>query len=234
MRAGILPAAISRGSDTGLQGKVGGANAADPRARRRGRRAFRRPIAGQAGMGVAYGGQDAAIRTLLAYQQNEESSADQAAVSFLNATKQSGRGMLETFEFMASKLKGIQGIDPYLQSHPLPQARIASSSRSSLRAPTTKMPIRRNSRPATTSSRRSSMASSMTRDGVQSLSEIRPVARRRLRPGDRNLSPVRRAGRHAAARCADRRPAQLALFPRAQGTVPVRKRQVGAGDRALA
>ena len=84
------------------------------------------PYAGQAGMGVAYGGQDAALRTILAYQQTEESSADQAAVSFLNATKQSGRGMLETFEFMASKLKGMQGIDPYLQSHPLPQARITT------------------------------------------------------------------------------------------------------------
>jgi len=79
---------------------------------------------GQAGMGVAAGGTDAAIRTLLAYRQNEESSADQAAVTFLNATKQSGRGMIETFEFMASKLVGMQGIDPYLQSHPLPNQRI--------------------------------------------------------------------------------------------------------------
>ena len=82
------------------------------------------PGIGQAGMGVAYGGTDATMRTLLAYRQNEESSADQAAVSFLNATKQSGRGMIETFEFMASKLVGVQGIDPYLQSHPLPNQRI--------------------------------------------------------------------------------------------------------------
>jgi predicted Zn-dependent protease len=79
---------------------------------------------GQAGMGVAYGGQDAALRTLLAYRQNEESSADQAGMTFLNATKQSGRGMIETFELMASKLVGVQGIDPYLQSHPLPNQRI--------------------------------------------------------------------------------------------------------------
>jgi predicted Zn-dependent protease len=82
------------------------------------------PGLGQAGMGVAYGGQDAALRSLLAYRQNEESSADQAAVTFLNATKQSGRGMIETFEFMASKLAGVQGIDPYLQSHPLPNQRL--------------------------------------------------------------------------------------------------------------
>jgi predicted Zn-dependent protease len=82
------------------------------------------PGAGSAGMGIAYGGQDAAIRSILAYQQNEESSADQAAITFLNATHQSGRGMLESFESMASKLVGVQGINPYLQSHPLPQQRL--------------------------------------------------------------------------------------------------------------
>lgn len=82
------------------------------------------PGLGQAGMGAAFGGTDAAMRSLLAYRQNEESSADQAAVTYLNATKQSGRGMLETFEFMGEKLKGMQGINPYLMSHPLPQQRI--------------------------------------------------------------------------------------------------------------
>ena len=82
------------------------------------------PGIGQAGMGMAFGGQDAAMRTLLAYRQNEESSADQAAITFLNATKQSGRGMIETFDFMASKLVGVQGINPYLQSHPMPQQRL--------------------------------------------------------------------------------------------------------------
>ncbi len=82
------------------------------------------PGVGQTGMGIATGGQDAALRTLLAYKQDEESSADQAAITFLNATKQSGRGMLETLEFMASKLVGVQGINPYLQTHPLPQQRL--------------------------------------------------------------------------------------------------------------
>jgi predicted Zn-dependent protease len=82
------------------------------------------PGLGQAGMGAAFGGTDAAMRTLLAYRQNEESSADQAAVTFLNATKQSARGMLETFEYMGQKLVGVQGVDPYLQSHPMPQQRL--------------------------------------------------------------------------------------------------------------
>ena len=80
---------------------------------------------GAAGMGAAYGGTDAAVRMVLAYQQDEESSADQAAVTFLNGTKQSGRGLLETLELMNSKLIGIQGINPYLQSHPLPPQRLA-------------------------------------------------------------------------------------------------------------
>jgi predicted Zn-dependent protease len=80
---------------------------------------------GQLGMGAAFGGTDAAMRMVLAYRQDEESSADQAAVTFLNATHQSARGLLETLEFMNSKLFGVQGINPYLQSHPLPPQRIA-------------------------------------------------------------------------------------------------------------
>ena len=80
---------------------------------------------GQLGMGAAYGGTDAAMRMVLAYRQNEESSADQAAVTFLNATKQSSRGLLETLGFMNAKLFGVQGINPYLQSHPLPPQRIS-------------------------------------------------------------------------------------------------------------
>lgn len=83
------------------------------------------PNAAQIGMGAAMGGTDATLRSLLAYRQTEESAADQAAMTFLNATKQSGRGMLETFEVLANKLRGIQGINPYLMTHPLPQVRIS-------------------------------------------------------------------------------------------------------------
>ena len=80
---------------------------------------------GQLGMGAAFGGTDAAMRMVLAYRQDEELSADQAAITFLNATKQSARGLLETLEFMNSKLIGVQGINPYLQSHPLPPQRLS-------------------------------------------------------------------------------------------------------------
>ncbi|HEY8276168.1 MAG TPA: M48 family metalloprotease [Methyloceanibacter sp.] len=80
---------------------------------------------GQVGMGGALVGGDAALRSVLAYQRTEESSADQAGVTFLNATKQSGRGMLESFEALGSKNIGVTGINPYLQSHPMPQERLA-------------------------------------------------------------------------------------------------------------
>ena len=82
------------------------------------------PSVGQVGMGAAFGGIDSTMRSMLAYRQTEESSADQAAMVFLNATKQSGRGMLETFDVLADKLRGLKGINPYLMTHPLPQTRI--------------------------------------------------------------------------------------------------------------
>jgi len=81
---------------------------------------------GAAGAGVLYGGQSMAQRTLLSYRRGQESSADQAAVTYLNATKQSARGMLETFEYFQSQgLTSLQYVDPYIQSHPMPQARIS-------------------------------------------------------------------------------------------------------------
>ncbi len=80
---------------------------------------------GAAGAGILYGGQSAAQRTLLSYRRGQESSADQAAVRYLNATQQSTNGMLKTFEYFADQgLTSLQYADPYLQSHPMPQQRI--------------------------------------------------------------------------------------------------------------
>ncbi|ODA68835.1 TPR repeat-containing protein YfgC precursor [Methyloligella halotolerans] len=91
---------------------------------------------GQAGAGIAFGGTEAMMRSVLAYRQDEESSADQAAVTFLNATQQSGKGMVQSFEYLNSKLLGVEGINPFLQSHPLPSQRL-----SQLRALVTSSPI---------------------------------------------------------------------------------------------
>jgi predicted Zn-dependent protease len=84
---------------------------------------------GNAGLGAAgvfSGGAEMARRSLLAYQRGEEQAADRAAVRFLDATGQSSRGMLRTFErFAESGMFASRAIDPYQISHPLPQERIA-------------------------------------------------------------------------------------------------------------
>lgn len=84
---------------------------------------------GNAGIGVAgaaTGGMEAARRSLLAYQRSEEQAADRAAVRFLEATGQSARGMLKTFQrFADSGMFASRAIDPYQLSHPLPTERIA-------------------------------------------------------------------------------------------------------------
>jgi len=85
-----------------------------------------RGLAG-AGMGLATGGGEFARRSLLSYQRGEEITADRSAVTYLNSTGQSGKGMLKTFERFQSalSLSGAQ-VDPYRISHPMPQERIAN------------------------------------------------------------------------------------------------------------
>jgi predicted Zn-dependent protease len=81
---------------------------------------------GEAGAAVLYGGSAFIQRSVLSYRRVEESSADQAAITYLNQTKQSGAGMLQTFRFFADQSLGSATIiDPYVQSHPMPQDRIA-------------------------------------------------------------------------------------------------------------
>ena len=80
---------------------------------------------GQAGAAVLYGGNTIVQRSILSYRRVMESSADQAGVSFLTRTKQSADGMLETFRHLADQsLASISYIDPYLQTHPMPQERL--------------------------------------------------------------------------------------------------------------
>lgn len=80
-----------------------------------------------AGMGLAAGGGELAQRSLLTYQRGEEMTADRSAITYLNATGQSGVGMLKTFQRFQSalSLSGAQ-IDPYRISHPMPRERIAN------------------------------------------------------------------------------------------------------------
>ncbi|KXF77286.1 peptidase [Paramesorhizobium deserti] len=80
-----------------------------------------------AGGGLALGGAEMAMRNLLSYQRTEEITADRSAVTYLERTGQSAKGMLTTFERFANALS-LTGtrVDPYRISHPMPRERIAN------------------------------------------------------------------------------------------------------------
>lgn len=82
---------------------------------------------GAASAGALLGGEGITQRYVLSYRRAEEASADQAAISYLNATGQSAQGMLDTFAFLAQRgIGSLRNADPYIQSHPLPNQRIAN------------------------------------------------------------------------------------------------------------
>ncbi len=82
---------------------------------------------GPAAAGAMMLPQTMAMGSILSYQRSQEEAADRAAVGFLNATGQSARGMIETFQrFAQDSLFISRRVDPYLQSHPMPRERIAS------------------------------------------------------------------------------------------------------------
>jgi len=82
---------------------------------------------GRAGMGVAAGSTEMARRGILGYQRTEETTADRSAIKYLEATGQSAKGMIKTFQRFQSALS-LSGarVDPYQISHPTPQDRIAN------------------------------------------------------------------------------------------------------------
>jgi predicted Zn-dependent protease len=71
-------------------------------------------------------GDEVIIRGLLAERRAQESAADQAGLKYLEATRQSGRGMLETFErFAQQEYVGDQNKDPFVRSHPVAVDRLS-------------------------------------------------------------------------------------------------------------
>ena len=66
-----------------------------------------------------------AERAFLQYSVGQEAAADQAALSFLDRSGQSARGLLEFFQILQGEelLSGIRQ-DPYVRSHPLTSQRI--------------------------------------------------------------------------------------------------------------
>lgn len=92
--------------------------------------------AAQAGTGLALAGGEVARRGLLAYQRTEETTADRSALTYLEQTGQSAKGMLATFERFSSQLM-LSGtrVDPYQVSHPMPRDRIANLKTLATRSP---------------------------------------------------------------------------------------------------
>jgi predicted Zn-dependent protease len=91
--------------------------------------------AAQAGGAMMFGGQQIIMRSMLSYIRGQESSADRAAVEFLNKSKQSPAGMLKTFRYFAQQSIGSQHVDPYIQTHPVPAERIAQLQEIAERSP---------------------------------------------------------------------------------------------------
>ncbi len=78
------------------------------------------------GQAIMQGGTQVIMRGLLSERRSQESAADQAGVKFLTETKQSGRGMLATFErFKEQEYLSEQFQDPFVRSHPVAGDRLA-------------------------------------------------------------------------------------------------------------
>ena len=76
-------------------------------------------------MGVALGGQEFLMRSMLSERRSQESAADQAGMRYLEATRQSGRGMLATFEtFQQQEYVSAAHQDAFVRSHPVATDRI--------------------------------------------------------------------------------------------------------------
>lgn len=113
-RAGIASMMAAAGMALGVGAMIAGGNNPNMNA-------------GNGGMGIMLGSQELAARTMLAYQRGEEQAADRAAIKYLAATNQSPKGLVDTFKRLSDDMMfKLDGVDPYLMSHPAPQDRIAS------------------------------------------------------------------------------------------------------------
>lgn len=80
---------------------------------------------GRAGAAVIGAGQSVALRSLLKYSRTQEAAADQFAISALDRTGISARGMLEFFRIMeGQEFLVVSRQDPYVRTHPMTGSRI--------------------------------------------------------------------------------------------------------------
>ncbi|MEL7488094.1 MAG: M48 family metalloprotease, partial [Pseudomonadota bacterium] len=90
----------------------------------------------EAGIGLLGLGQNIGLANVLKYSRGQESSADQAAITYLDAVGASSRGLIEFF----GKLRNLQVItgrrvNPYLQTHPLANQRVSALKRRAEQSP---------------------------------------------------------------------------------------------------
>lgn len=89
-----------------------------------------------AGQSILSGADMVTIRSILSLRRAQEGAADQAGVSYLNATRQSANGMLRTFQrFAEDELYSDRPKNPYVVSHPMAQNRISQLAELSQRSP---------------------------------------------------------------------------------------------------
>lgn len=92
--------------------------------------------AARAGQGIMIGSQGLAQRNFLTYQRSMEAAADQAALKYLTATKQSAKGMIDLFNTLANQsIATLQNVDPYVLSHPMPFDRIRNLEQAAQKTP---------------------------------------------------------------------------------------------------
>ncbi len=98
--------------------------------------------AGSAGAGIIAAGQQAAQGSFLAFTRVQESSADAAGASYLNAAGITGHGMLDFFRKLQNQelRAGIAQTDSFNRSHPLSGERIAFLTSTLQMAPTWNRP----------------------------------------------------------------------------------------------
>lgn len=92
---------------------------------------------------VMMGGSQMAERNLLAFSRTQEASADQAALGFLDGTRQSARGLLEFFEILGDQeLLVAARQDPYVRTHPLTRERVTTVRNHVETSPFSDVPVR--------------------------------------------------------------------------------------------
>ncbi|MEL6789686.1 MAG: M48 family metalloprotease [Pseudomonadota bacterium] len=81
----------------------------------------------EAGIGLLGLGQQIGTVNALAYTRGQEASADQAAVSYMNAVGRSSAGLVSFFaKLRNSQVITARRINPYFQTHPLANARLTA------------------------------------------------------------------------------------------------------------